>query len=452
MKPKNNQFIKYLKEISTKNNLNNETKKNEYQDLIKSFKKEIDLNSDLIDKLKDNSEFIFKTNFSNEMEVINTHLIQLPLYSVLLLKSNDNYKNNLNIILDYLKEYQKENEYLITQFLLSIMLKVDSIIEIDVIKIILNQQFLKKYLSKPIAYLNKITFIDFIILTDYYDKKVLETIFNNYVFYNIFNNVYKIYNKDEYPITFNEFKNKENENYIELKSKFVNQIISCNNFTKKISFNFFKELIENNKFKKLNEYEFNRFLENKSLDECRYSNLIELVELESNKENVIKEFLYQDKKNYIFLPDLICCPNTYYNYFINENVSNKNLFIMDNFGECSSFVIDNLLKNKSIFSEIDSFFYYQNDKEKTYIKYFLTYVFILILNKHLNSLNVTSNQLLELYNLIKNHFNENEFDLSLNEFILNLEIRNNNKDLLIDLYKKYDVNLIKNNIKYLKNL
>ena len=61
MKPKNNQFIKYLKEISTKNNLNNETKKNEYQDLIKSFKKEIDLNSDLIDKLKDNSEFIFKT-------------------------------------------------------------------------------------------------------------------------------------------------------------------------------------------------------------------------------------------------------------------------------------------------------------------------------------------------------------------------------------------------------
>ena len=125
---------------------------------------------------------------------------------------------------------------------------------------------------------------------------------------------------------------------------------------------------------------------------------------------------------------------------------------MDNFGECSSFVIDNLLKNKSIFSEIDSFFYYQNDKEKTYIKYFLTYVFILILNNHLNSLNVTSNQLLELYNLIKNHFNENEFDLSLNEFILNLEIRNNNKDLLIDLYKKYDVNLIKNNIKYLKNL
>ena len=452
MKPKNNQFIKYLKEISTKNNLNNEIKKNEYQDLIKNFKKEIDLNPDLIDKLKDNSEFVFKTNFPNEMDFINTHLIQLPLYSVLLLKSNDNYKENLNVILNYLKEYQKENEYLIIQFLLAIMLKVDAIIDINVIKIILNQQFLKKYLSKPITYLNNITFIDFVILTKSYDKQILETIFNNYVFYNIFNNVYKIYNKDEYPITFNEFKNKENDNYIELKSKFVNQLISCDSFTKKISFNFFKELIENKKFKKLNEYEFNRFLENKNLDECRYSNLIELVELESNKEDVIKQFLYQDKKNYVFLPDLICCPNTYYNYFINESISNKNLFIMDNFGECASFVIDNLLKNKVIFSETDSFFHYENDKEKTYIKYFLTYVFILILNNHLNSLNVTSNQLLELYNLIRNHFNEDEFDISLNDFILNLEIKNNNKNLLIDLYKKYDINLIKNNIKYIENL
>ena len=98
MENQSNQFIEYLKDISIKNNLNNEIKKNEYQDLIKYFKKEIDLNPDLIDKLKDNFEFVFKTNFPNEMDFINTHLIQLPLYSVLLLKSNDNYKENLNVI------------------------------------------------------------------------------------------------------------------------------------------------------------------------------------------------------------------------------------------------------------------------------------------------------------------------------------------------------------------